>query len=252
MTIGSPRGKWQRRWWFDDAKWCQMTPKIGSKLELHDVWMSPIKIKILQSQCHTQRQRSPSAKSYKAKNLSNCNNSHVALTTTFTTTPTNDPSTKAASPPTTTTKAPLYKDSSTETLSITSPRVIPRVDFNDTPTSVKKFSSTSSPTYSTSSSLKSPAPVRKVWANHHNKRPDANRQMNWLNGGVGKSNSKRDSVHFEENNLIIKTNNIKSDEEPSSKICLLFKPGSNSNHSGIFFFYLITFPVILAFWPPVM
>ena len=198
--------------------------------------MSPVKIKILQSQYYTQRQRSPSAKSYKAKNLSNCNNSHVALTTTFTTTPTNNSTTKAvSSPTTTTTKAPLYKDSSTETLSITSPRVIPRVDFNDTPTSVKKFSATSSPTYSTSSSLKSPAPVRKVWANHQNKRPDANRQMNWLNGGVGKSNSKRDSVHFEENNLIIKTNNIKSDEEPSSKICLLFKPGSNSNHSGIYF-----------------
>jgi len=62
---------------------------------------------------------------------------------------------------------------------------------------------------------------------------DAERQMNWLNGSAGKRENQ--NQRFDENNMIIKTNNNgnKSDEEDkSSKICLLFKPGSNLNHSG--------------------
>ena len=55
--------------------------------------------------------------------------------------------------------------------------------------------------------------------------------MNWLNGSAGK----RENLRLDENNMIIKTNkngNKSDEEDKSSKICLLFKPGSNLNHSG--------------------
>lgn len=131
-------------------------------------------------------------------------------------------------------KAPLYKDSSAETISFSSPKIIPRFELNETPMSTRKITSASSPSYSTSSSIRSPIGVRKnVWTNRNS---DTERQMNWLNGAA-----KRDQLHFEENNLIINSNlntntnannHKQSDEEQSSKICLLLKTGSISNHSG--------------------
>jgi hypothetical protein len=148
--------------------------------------------------------------------------------------PTSTPTPSTTTTTTTITKAPLYKDSSTETLSIASPHIVPRVTLNDTPLSTRKYGTVaSSPTFSTGSSIKSPVPVRQnVWMNRtvsNHRTLDAERQMNWLNGSAGK----RENLRFDENNMIIKTNtngNKSDEEDKSSKICLLFKPGSN--HSG--------------------
>ena len=150
--------------------------------------------------------------------------------------PTTTPTPSTTTTTTTITKAPLYKDSSTETLSIASPHIVPRVTLNDTPMSTRMYATVaSSPTFSTGSSTKSPVPVRQnVWMNRsvsNHRTLDAERQMNWLNGSAGK----RENLRLDENNMIIRTNkngNKSDEEDKSSKICLLFKPGSNLNHSG--------------------
>ena len=115
-------------------------------------------------------------------------------------------------------KAPLYKDSSNDTISVSSPQHGPRISITETPMSTRR--SIPSPTGSTCSSIRSPIHVRQnVWTNRNS---DSDYPVNMLNGSA----EKRDNLGFEESNLIIKTNH-RSDDEQSTKICLLFKPGSN-------------------------
>jgi hypothetical protein len=70
-------------------------------------------------------------------------------------------------------------------------------------------------------------PVRQnVWTN---RRADSERQFNWLNGTAGK----RERCRYDNSSLIITTQEGKrSDDEQSSKICLLLKPGSHTDLSG--------------------
>lgn len=118
--------------------------------------------------------------------------------------------------PTSVKKAPIYKDSSTETINFPSPQLGPRISITETPASNRN--SMASPTSSTCSSVRSPVIVRQsVWTHRDS---NSEHPVNFLNGSAGK----RDHVRFEESSLIIKTNH-RSDDEQSSKICLLFKPG---------------------------
>ena len=121
-------------------------------------------------------------------------------------------------------KAPIYKDSSSETINFPSPQLGPRISITESPATHR--TSMPSPTSSTCSSVRSPVIVRQSgWMNR-----DSNPEhpVNFLNGSAGK----RDPVRFEESSLIIKTNH-RSDDEQSTKICLLFKPGLKGHQRAL-------------------